>query len=88
MTDGEQEFAREAIFEALENQLRENDPPEVRETLDRLIGAGHSRDDAKRLIAIVLASEIFDVLKTQKGYDNDRYVARLRQLPDLSWQEE
>jgi hypothetical protein len=47
----------------VENQLRNNDPPQTGQTFKRLIAAGHSEKEAKRLIACVVSAEIFDVLK-------------------------
>jgi len=35
-------YLKEAFLEVVENQLRDNDPPETKETLTRLIAAGHS----------------------------------------------
>ncbi|HMA87564.1 MAG TPA: hypothetical protein VKP89_02340 [Burkholderiales bacterium] len=88
MVTGNREHARAVIFDVIENQIRNNDPPETRQTLDRLVGAGHSRAEAKRLIACVLATELFDVMKSEKPYDNARYVANLERLPELPWEEE
>ena len=88
MAKGNSEEARKAIPQVVENQLRLNDPPEVRETLDRLMGAGHSRAEAKRLIAVVLTREIFDVLEGKSDYDQERYLSRLQMLPDMPWEHE
>jgi hypothetical protein len=41
---------QQAILEVVENQLRANDPPETRQTLDRLLASGYSRKDAIKLI--------------------------------------
>jgi len=79
---------RELIVEAVENQIRKNDPLEARETLDRLIQSGQSREEALRLIAGVLANEMFEVMQSKSHFDNARYVANLEQLPKLPWNEE
>ena len=50
-----------AIIKVLENQLRNDDPPQTGQTFKRLIEAGHSEKEAKRLIACVVSAEIFDV---------------------------
>ena len=50
-----------AIIEVVENQLRNNDPPQTGKLFKRLIEAGHSEKEAKRLIACVVSAEIFDV---------------------------
>ena len=72
-----------AMLEVVENQLRDNTPPETKQTLQRLIKEGHSEEEAKRLIATVVASEIFEVLKQQRPYDQARYVAALQRLPKV-----
>jgi len=72
-----------AILEVVDNQIRDGNPPAAKETFDRLIGEGIERDEARRLIAYVVASEIFEILKHLKPYDEDRYVKALRNLPQL-----
>jgi hypothetical protein len=72
-----------AILEVVDNQVRDGNPPAAKETFDRLVGEGIARDEARRLIGCVVASEIFDILKHLKPYDEDRYVKALRKLPEL-----
>lgn len=88
MTKGDPDLARAAILEVVENQLRDNDPPEAKETFERLVQSGHSKDEAKRLIAAVLANEIFDIAKTESAYDQERYLSRLKRLPEMPWEYE
>lgn len=88
MTSGNPERARAAMFEVIENQLRNNDPPETRKTLERLVGGGRARQEAIRLIACVLATELFTVMKSESPYDNARYIANLRRLPKLPFEED
>lgn len=76
---------RKAVLQVVTNQLRANDPPETRETLDRLVGAGHSKEDAKRLIGCVVACEIFQVMRDHREFDNVKFVRALRGLPTLPW---
>jgi hypothetical protein len=76
---------RRALLEVVENQLREGTPPETRSTLERLLGEGFSREQALELIACVVSSEIFDVLKSGQPYQEARYLAGLRALPRLPW---
>ena len=77
-----------AIHEILDNQLRDNDPPETQATLDRLLSIGIDRNEARRLIALAIAGEIYDILKLGKDFDLDRYVGRLAGLPDTPWLDE
>lgn len=72
---------RAAILEVVENQLRDGTPPETRQTLQRLISQGYSAQEAKRLIGVVVAGEIFDILKQGKPFDQARFVGALRRLP-------
>jgi hypothetical protein len=39
------------FLEVVENQIRDNDPPETRQTLDRLLAEGYTADEARRLIS-------------------------------------
>ena len=79
---------RAAIIEVVENQLRSNDPPQTRQTFERLIQAGHSEEEAKHLIGSVVSAEIFDVLKRQEPFNLDRFVKALDRLPTMPWEEE
>ena len=72
-----------AIMEVVDTQLRDDTPPDTRRTLDRLVAAGHSEEDACRLIACAVTSEIFDVLTHKQPYDEARYIAALHRLPTL-----
>ena len=74
-----------AIMEVVENQIRNNDPRQTGETFKRLMAAGHSEKEAKRLIACVVSAEIFDVLKKQEPFNLDRFVKALDRLPAMPW---
>jgi hypothetical protein len=76
-----------AIIEVVENQLRNNDPPQTGQTFKRLIEAGHSEKEAKRLIACVVSAEIFDVLKKNEPFNLDRFIQCLNKLPAMPWEE-
>ncbi|MCM3904325.1 MAG: hypothetical protein ND866_21735 [Pyrinomonadaceae bacterium] len=77
---------QKAILDVVENQIRNLDPPETKETLDRLISQGVAKDEARRLIAFVVASEIFGIMKHEQVFDHERYVTALRKLPELPWE--
>jgi hypothetical protein len=74
---------KSAIIEVVENQLEANDPPEIKQTLDRLIFEGFSENEAKELIGNVVVLEVFEVLKAGKPFDIKRYAAALARLPEL-----
>ena len=75
-----------AILQVVNNQIKANDPPETKQTLDRLLSEGYSEKEAKRLIGCVVSSEIFDVLKNQEEFDRERFVGALNRLPKLPWE--
>jgi hypothetical protein len=75
--------ARAIIMEVLDNQLRDNSPPETKETYERLLAEGHSVTQARELIATVIASEIFNVLKQKQLFNQERFIAALKRLPRL-----
>jgi len=70
-----------AFLEVVDNQLADNDPPETRETLNRLMKKGISEGDAKIYIAQVASLEMFDILKHQKEFNLNRYIKNLNRLP-------
>ena len=63
------------------NQIRQNDPPETKQTYDRLINEGFPEDKAIRQLALVVAAEIYDVMKSKKPFNQERYIERLKNLP-------
>lgn len=69
-----------AIIEVVDTQIALNDPPEINQTLDRLIAEGYSTDAAKELIGNVVVAEVFEVLNEGEPFDLKRYVAALNQL--------
>ena len=74
---------KRTILEVVENQLRDLNPPETKETFDRLVSEGVSESEARRLIGCVVTSEIFVILKYEQPYEQERYVKALRRLPEL-----
>ncbi len=76
-------YLKSAILEVVDNQLEANDPPETRQTFDRLIADGYSEEDAKNLIGSVVVSEIFDVLKKQEPFNPARFAKALHALPKM-----
>jgi len=71
-----------AILDVVDTQLRENTPPETRQTFERLVSTGYAPEDARRLIGNVVAQEIFHVLQRGEVYNEQRYLAALQGLPD------
>lgn len=69
------------ILDVVDNQLADNDPPETRQTLDRLMAEGIAEPDAKVHIAQAVCVEIRDTLRNQKSFDRERYLRNLAELP-------
>jgi len=81
-------YLSQAIMEVLDNQLKANDPPETKQTHERLLGEGIPKEEARRLIGSVIAAEIYHVMKNKEPFNRDRFVRRLNGLPDTSWLDE
>lgn len=75
------ENLRKAIFDTIDNQIRENNPPETRTTFERLKKEGYDDFSAKNMIAHCLSLEFFDVIKNKLAFNNERYVKNLNGLP-------
>jgi len=69
-----------AIVEVVENQIRDGDPPETRQTLERLLAAGYSRTQAVEMIGSALVEEIWAIMHEKKPFDRARFTALLEQL--------
>ncbi len=75
-------------LKAVGTQLRENNPPETRQTFDRLRAEGFSEKDAKLLIASVIAVESYEIMKSGAPFNHQRFVRNLKRLPDQSFDSE
>ena len=72
----------EEFREVVRTQIRQNDPPETKKTYERLLGEGFPEDEAIRQLAVVLAVEVFDIMKDAKPFNLERYSKRLNDLPN------
>jgi hypothetical protein len=70
----------EVIHEVVENQIRDGNPKETKETLERLLNQGYSRHEALHKIGTVVAEEIYNVLKRKEKFNEERYVKKLLAL--------
>lgn len=73
---------KSAIIDIVENQLKTNDPKCTRETLNRLIELKYSEKKAKEMIASFVVEEIYDVMKNQAPFDEEKYSKKLSKLLD------
>jgi len=70
-----------AIIQVVETQIDSNDPPETRQTYERLLSEGFSEKVSKELLGTVVIAEVFGVMKDGKPFDINRYVTALNKLP-------
>ena len=84
-SESDEEFDRVArsLIEAVEAQLRADDPREVAATLVRLLAAGHDRDRAIGLIGTVMMIEMNEIMRSGRPFDRALYARRLAALPEL-----
>jgi hypothetical protein len=83
--DGVNPILHVTIHQTIENQLAAKDPPVVHETLERLMRSGLSRHEAIHAIGSVLSVEIWEILKEERPFDEERYERGLRQLDAREW---
>ena len=76
-------IVRDQFLEVVENQLRDNQPPETRLTLERLMKEGFKERVAKELIATCVATEMYEVISSNTPFDEQRYIENLHRLPEL-----
>jgi len=70
-----------AYMEVVENQIRDNTPPETRLAYERMKKEGISESDAKIYIGRVIASETFWIMKKSEPFNLQRYIKNLNRLP-------
>ena len=81
----EQGLGPEVLDEIIENQVRDGEPQAARTTLERLLAAGHARDEAIALMGCVLSVELHEILCNETAFDGVRYALNLAALPELPY---
>ncbi len=71
---------KQALLEVIENQLRDSDPPETRQTLERLLASGYGREAAITQIAAALLEEMYEMLAQRIPFNRARFTQRLDRL--------
>lgn len=71
---------KKSILEIVDNQLKANDPPCTKDTYEKLIAAGYSRSEAENKIGAVVVTEIYDILKKGKSFDEQKYQSSLEEM--------
>jgi len=73
-------YLKSTILEVVDNQLKANEPPVTKATYERLLALNYTGQQAKEKIAAVLLGEMYDILKNQELFDEDRYAKNLAEL--------
>lgn len=68
------------ILEIVDNQLKANDPPCVKDIYEKLVDAGYSKSEAKDKIGAVVLEEIYDILKKGQSFDEEKYKSTLEEM--------
>ena len=80
--ENENPHLKAAFLDVVSNQIANNDPPETRQTRDRLMSAGISEEDARIYIAQAVCVEMWDIMKNQKTFNSERFIRNLNKLPE------
>jgi hypothetical protein len=75
----------EAIEEVVLNQINDNNPPITKATYERLVSEGYEKDEALRLIACVVSTEIFNMLKKKEPFHPQNFEKMMKKLPKMPW---
>ena len=68
------------IIKAVENQMKDNEPPITNTTFQRLVDAGYTEEQAKDKIADVLAVHIVYATSFGRPFHPEEYEKELNQL--------
>jgi hypothetical protein len=74
----------ETLYETAEQQIRDEEPPEVRQHFVRLRRAGHPRSEVIDMIVHVMMHESMEAAKENGEVNISRYVRELARLPELT----
>ena len=79
----EDKTVRDGFLSTVVHQIATNEPPETKATYERLQAQGLSEGQALQLIGLVLKKEMKEMITESRGFDNDRYIALMRKLPEI-----
>lgn len=68
------------MLQAVENQIKLNDPKCVKVTFQRLVAEGHTEQTAKEMIAAILVEQMYFMLKENKKFNEEVYEEHLNRL--------
>src|SRR5258708_27895684 len=73
---------RDAMLETVLNQIETGDPPETKQTYERLVAAGQSKSQALQHIAAAMRGQMARMLKDATPFHNKRFAELLPKIPD------
>lgn len=68
------------FFEVVENQIRDNNPPETKATWERLKAAGYTDLQKKKKIGGVIAEHLYYIMKDKVPMDLEKFKGDLAGL--------
>lgn len=71
-----------AVDEIINNQLRNEDPPETKHTVRRLLNEGWSEEDALKLVGQCVMMELFLMTNEEEDFNYERFKKNLYALPN------
>jgi hypothetical protein len=80
MESADRAYLKKEIIGIIEHQVREGDPPETQEALDRLLAAGYPREAALEHLGAALVEEIGGMLRERRGFDRRHFRTLLERL--------
>jgi tetratricopeptide (TPR) repeat protein len=75
---------KKMILEVVDNQLKTNNPPCTKACYEKLLDSGYSKSEAKDKIVVVALTEIYDILKVGKSFDEVKYQKSLEDMVQQS----
>ncbi|HEX4966139.1 MAG TPA: hypothetical protein VF173_35350 [Thermoanaerobaculia bacterium] len=72
-----------AVMRMVDQKIADNDPPETRETVERLLAAGYSPEYVRRMIGLLIVSELTQGMFDQTPFNQKRFVENLHRLPEI-----
>jgi predicted nucleic acid-binding protein len=86
LSDEDGRRAGNELRKVVRTQIRTKTPPVVEATYARLLRSGQDRRNAIELITAVLVAEIYDMMSERRPYDEAKYTAMLKRLPELPYE--
>ena len=72
-----------AVMRMVDRQIADSDPPETRETVERLLAEGYSPEHVRRMIGLLIARELTEGFLHPSPFNLARFIETLRRLPEI-----